>query len=179
MRDQQFASTGADVPGIDEQRLDRIVREAEKPQGHAVVRVENPPGDRRLRELQGDEWPQVENVVVRQEPMRGSNRPFPQLDESRLIFGARPTDAHCRLPAQAGLRAFAVPEAHRDAHVGDVLDGVDECGSHCFSPVILAPQAVFAPTIAVFRTPCAPTLAPHAPCARRRRHRRRATPRRA
>src|SRR5262249_34984114 len=91
--DECAARATAVVRRLDEERFDRVVRETQK-RDWCARGLEDPPVDRLGRQFVGDEWPQVGDVALREQMMRGANRSPPQIDERFALGGLRAPRAH-------------------------------------------------------------------------------------
>ena len=94
VRDEECASSRADVVGVEEQRLDGGARISQEADRGMLGGFEYPPLDRVVRELLRHEWPQRRHVGLAKEVVRGADGAFPQSQQLLAVLDSRETNVN-------------------------------------------------------------------------------------
>src|SRR5215203_5524570 len=94
MRYQELASPLPVVVRVDEQRFNRVAREAQEADQSLLGGYQHPPIDCVARQFLGDEWAECYDVAILKKMMRGANGALPQLEQSLAVFYLRGAHVH-------------------------------------------------------------------------------------
>src|SRR5512146_889764 len=94
LRHEELASPLPVVVRVDEQRFNRVVREAQKADRTFRSGHQHPPVDGAAGQLLRHEGAQRSDVTLREEVMRGANGPFPHLEQALTVLRARGSYLH-------------------------------------------------------------------------------------
>ena len=94
MGDEELASSLPEVIRIDEERLDGVVREAQKADRRIGGGGQDPPRERVAGQLRGDERAERDDVALGEKVMGGADGAFPELEQPLAVVGARASNGN-------------------------------------------------------------------------------------